>query len=295
MLSQQISLGHELGKEEGQYFKRQDLQKSIDKYSKTIDVLKEELLTQRELSVYADQYFKEFENKINEIQKCQDQICLENVKLDGFIILEKLENEVSFIEKTLNEKSFRFSLYKLFISLLILSLALLFYLTYLFPNQRRLKKNLEFKKKLLEQLPLGLMIVDENRIIKRINPKISEIFGYDANELIGHKVEVLVPEDIKAVHHKFFEEYYNSPTVRDFNKGLKLSGHKKDGTHIDLDISLSLVDKDVLCLIRDTTEENILKRENSISSQMSSIGVMAAGIAHELKNPLTILNIVIPV
>jgi len=54
---------------------------------------------------------------------------------------------------------------------------------------------------LLETLPDAIVAVDRNGIIVQVNSQAQELFGYNRGEMIGQKVEMLVPESFRRQHH----------------------------------------------------------------------------------------------
>jgi PAS domain S-box-containing protein len=84
------------------------------------------------------------------------------------------------------------------------------------------------------------------------------MFGYARDELLGNKVEILLPESVQQRHVAHRVAYLNDPQTRPMGVGLELSGIRKDGSEFPVDISLSAIDTgDVRLLtafVRDITE-----------------------------------------
>ncbi len=92
---------------------------------------------------------------------------------------------------------------------------------------------------LFEYTTEGIIIVDASGFIVRANPSSEQLFGYDRNELIHQKIEVLVPGRFSHSHTKQREEYNKSPHPRSMGKGLDLYGKRKNGSEFPVEISLS--------------------------------------------------------
>ncbi len=92
---------------------------------------------------------------------------------------------------------------------------------------------------LLEAAAEGIILVDEEGRIVMANRKALELLGYEAGELLGQAVEILVPERLREVHASHRKEYMANPRNRPMGVGLDLSARKKDGSEFPVEISLS--------------------------------------------------------
>ncbi|GLY29351.1 PAS domain S-box protein [Kineosporia sp. NBRC 101731] len=115
----------------------------------------------------------------------------------------------------------------------------------------------EFRR-FVESAPDATVIADQDGQIVLINAQTERLFGYPRNELLGEKVEKLVPEQFRAAHPGHRAEYFLDPTARSMASGLDLYGLRKDGTQFPVEISLSPLETDgglwVSSSIRDLTE-----------------------------------------
>ncbi|MGM0559381.1 MAG: protein kinase domain-containing protein [Myxococcota bacterium] len=89
--------------------------------------------------------------------------------------------------------------------------------------------------------PDAVVAVDASGTIIYANEHTSVLFGYEADELVGQKVEMLVPEAHHAAHIAHRESYSQNPTNRPMGSGLPLEGVHKDGSRVPVDISLAPV------------------------------------------------------
>jgi PAS domain S-box-containing protein len=118
---------------------------------------------------------------------------------------------------------------------------------------------------LFESAAEGLVLVDKAGTILMINPRISEMFGYIEDELIGEKIEILIPEKYKQRHIQHREEYSGSPKKRSMGQGMDLSGRRKDGSTFPVEISLNYFHSGdemvVMGLITDITDRKKIEQE----------------------------------
>lgn len=85
----------------------------------------------------------------------------------------------------------------------------------------------------------GILVVNEKGEIIRINPSAEKMFGYNLGELLGKKIETLVPQRFTGKHTGHREKYGEHPRPRSMGAGMELFGLKKDGTELPVEISLS--------------------------------------------------------
>jgi PAS domain S-box-containing protein len=92
---------------------------------------------------------------------------------------------------------------------------------------------------LLEAAPDAMVIQNPAGTIALVNVQTEKIFGYRREELLGHPVEVLVPDRFRAAHRLHREAYTRAPRTRPIGAGLDLHGLRKDGSEFPAEISLS--------------------------------------------------------
>lgn len=85
----------------------------------------------------------------------------------------------------------------------------------------------------------GILVTNSKGEIIRINPSAEKLFGYAKGELVGKRVELLVPKRLNAKHETQRHHYTENPHARSMGKGMDLLGLKKDGTEFPVEISLS--------------------------------------------------------
>jgi PAS domain S-box-containing protein len=125
---------------------------------------------------------------------------------------------------------------------------------------------------LLDAAPDATVIVDEKGFIQMVNLQIENLFGYSRDELLGKRVEILIPEDLrhKHVHHR--DGFIKEARVRSMGAGIELKAVKKNGVSFPVEISLSPIKtKDGLLVsasVRDITDRK--KSEEKFRSLLDS-------------------------
>lgn len=91
----------------------------------------------------------------------------------------------------------------------------------------------------IEGLPDPLVIANPEGEICFVNRMVELVFGYDRSELVGQKVDLLLPPDKRDGHIKFREDFWKVPRVRPMGAGRTLSGCTKSGSVFSCEIMLS--------------------------------------------------------
>jgi PAS domain S-box-containing protein len=110
----------------------------------------------------------------------------------------------------------------------------------------------------LETVPDAIIAVEPDGTIVQINSQTEVMFGYQRSELIGQRIEVLVPESVRRAHREHRDAFAQAPRIRRMGAGLDLKGRRRDGSEFDVEISLSPVATGngtlVLSAIRDVSD-----------------------------------------
>ena len=160
----------------------------------------------------------------------------------------------------------------------------------------------------VEAAPNAMVMVNRAGEIVMVNAQTERVFGYSRIELLGQRVEMLVPPRFRGHHSGLREMFSVDPQTRPMGAGRDLYGLKKDGSEFPVEIGLNPIETDegtmVLSAIVDITERKTAEaalRESQARlqalhaellhvSRLSAMGQMAAMVAHELNQPLTAIS-----
>jgi signal transduction histidine kinase/CheY-like chemotaxis protein/GAF domain-containing protein len=151
----------------------------------------------------------------------------------------------------------------------------------------------------------GIYIVDRNRIIQAINRTQAELAGRRFPDLVGHGVELAFPSSQQSL--QLIEETFETGNPRSCTERHQLGGAASPGqtrwngmtrwteweidtypVHVETDAG-TLVDR-VIVVVRDVTEQRLLETSLVQAEKMAAIGTLAAGFAHEINNPMTVIS-----
>jgi eukaryotic-like serine/threonine-protein kinase len=94
---------------------------------------------------------------------------------------------------------------------------------------------------IIDALPDGLLVINDQGIIQLVNQQIELLFGYPRTQLVGSAVHMLLGPELNDIHVKHIAEYFSHPTVRPMNMAKQLPGRHRSGRTITVQISLGPV------------------------------------------------------
>ena len=101
-----------------------------------------------------------------------------------------------------------------------------------------LSSNFQFGA-IFNEAAIGIIVTDSQSRIILSNRFADNLFGYDAQELIGQNISVLIPNHLKDRHAHHQANYIKSPQARPMGVGLDLKAKRKNETLFPVEISLS--------------------------------------------------------
>ena len=141
----------------------------------------------------------------------------------------------------------------------------------------------------------GIITIDEAGIVQTFNPAAEKIFGYQAAEVIGRNVNMLMPEPYHNEHDEYLGHYIRTGERRIIGIGREVFGQRKGGGVFPMDLAVSEFHMEgrryFTGIIRDITErkrmeEELRRRAEELAEADQRKDEFLAMLAHELRNPL---------
>ena len=135
-------------------------------------------------------------------------------------------------------------------------------------SESQLQSREEYLRTIFRTAQEGIITSDLSSSIVSINPAAEHIFGYDEGELIGSRIEWLIPEGIEVKHDDHITRSMHSGGGQRAGLTRELIGHRRGGHEFPVDIAVDRIrhnDEDhFLSIVRDiskrkSNEERILK------------------------------------
>jgi two-component system sensor histidine kinase/response regulator len=138
---------------------------------------------------------------------------------------------------------------------------------------------------ILDGAPDAMLTVAEDGTIRSANRAVLDLFGYEPAELVGQKIEMLVPQRIRGVHPGLRKSFLDGGVNRRMgaiSHRSELRGVRKDGSEVPVDISLAIVhaggEKLVLAAVRDVTQDIQLREELKQSEALLEAAAKGANL-----------------
>jgi two-component system sensor kinase FixL len=159
-----------------------------------------------------------------------------------------------------------------------------------------------FSQAIVNSVVEAVITINNKGLILSFNDAAQKMFGYTFSEVKDKNVKTLIPQSYNEHHDQYLAQYKRTNKTHIIGTGRELVAKRKDGTTFPIHLSVSEIpnheEKMYVELIRDITQQRLLEDEASShieqmahADRLNALGEMAAGIAHEINQPLTAISL----
>jgi PAS domain S-box-containing protein len=151
---------------------------------------------------------------------------------------------------------------------------------------------------LLSSLLDPTVAIDAHGTIQTASASVERVLGWMPSDLIGRNIKVLIPEPHHSAHDGYLAEYRRTGKTNILGRTREFEVVRRDGSLVTCGLSVARADLPggpgplFIGSFRDMTElKAAQKAETAMLRSLATIGESAAVLAHEIKNPITAVNV----
>lgn len=164
-------------------------------------------------------------------------------------------------------------------------------------EQRRFIQTLaeqeEYLRQTLKIVSEGVIGIDGRGIINSCNSAAQRIFGYEAGEMIGRNIAMLMPEPDSAMHGDHIRRYLDTGDSRIIGVGREVVGLRKSGEMFPMALAIGEMHTSrtmrFIGTIRDLSQTREIETQLRHAEKLKAVGQLTEGIAHDFNNLLTVI------
>lgn len=158
--------------------------------------------------------------------------------------------------------------------------------------------NIHQLEALFNYATIGIVVTDAQARIINFNKCAEGQFGYTKEEILGQKIEILLPEEYRSSHVQYRDVFFGDPHPRRMGEGRDLYARKKDNTEFPVEVSLTYYNADqtyVIAFIIDITvrkhsEEIVLAQKEELQRVTSEIKQLNAALEQKVADRTKMLR-----
>ena len=139
----------------------------------------------------------------------------------------------------------------------------------------------------------AMILADGTGTMLRVNAAAAALFQRAAKEMVGQKVNILMPKALAQLHDGFIADHLRTGEAHIIGKGREVEGVRRDGSLFPLHLSVGRAEVGgapfFVAILHDLSHQKATEEALSRSQRLDAIGQMTGGIAHDFNNLLTVI------
>lgn len=156
-----------------------------------------------------------------------------------------------------------------------------------------LREGAERLRAVVETAVDGVILIDARGRVMMFNPACERLFGYNASEVIGENVRMLMPAPYRGEHDTYLSNYRETGIAKIIGIGREVTGLRKDGSSFPMDLSVGEAKQEgesiFVGIIHDLSGRKRTEEQLVQAQKMETVGQLSGGIAHDFNNLLTVI------
>jgi len=154
------------------------------------------------------------------------------------------------------------------------------------------EKKIDFKKleainkHIVENINSGILTINSNQRITSFNRAAEKVMGYKLDEIYNKPIDMVFPDLMKAKHYSIIPDETSASYFR-----IEKTFKRKDGKELFLGFAASpMKEGGHIIIFQDLTRLKEIEEQLRRVDRLRALGELAAGMAHEVRNPLTSIS-----
>ncbi|KRQ01570.1 histidine kinase [Bradyrhizobium yuanmingense] len=159
--------------------------------------------------------------------------------------------------------------------------------------ERELRESAARLRAVVDTAVDGVILIDSAGTVLQFNPACERLFKYEADEVLGKNVKMLMPDPYRSEHDGYIRNFVTTGDKKIIGIGREVVGRRKDGTTFPMELSVGEAKQGgssiFVGMIHDLSDRKRTEAQLIQAQKMEAVGQLSGGIAHDFNNLLTVI------